>query len=301
MKILEQLEKIMLWWWSLRLKSKDSSTRRRAVEKLGALKNPHVTELLIESLKDKDKYVRLWAAVGLGKIGDGRGSEPLVTALRDQYERVRLMAAEALGKIRDAVTVEALVLALKDEYPDVRRAAAEALGEIGDTRAVDHLVAALKNKDMQARQRQPKMNAGPFKYQDIYAREAAVRAVGKINGAEAVMILIDLAIGDEELAEKSISVLQSVFEHDARSIKSDDLSAVVLIDNVYQKLTRLEWRSEENPYAGASFDNVTIAPDYISSLELVQERIAVDCSQLRRLASQELTRRVSLISMPGQQ
>ncbi|MGB7758540.1 MAG: HEAT repeat domain-containing protein [Bryobacteraceae bacterium] len=132
---------IMLWWELLRLKSKRSDARARAVEGLAEVGGARAVDLLITVLKsDGDGRVRDRAANALGQLADMRAVEPLIIALRsDGDPQVRGQAAKALGGLADGRAVEPLIAALGDRaggstfiYADnkvVFQEAARALGK----------------------------------------------------------------------------------------------------------------------------------------------------------------------------
>ncbi|NSW75431.1 MAG: HEAT repeat domain-containing protein [Candidatus Atribacteria bacterium] len=175
------------------------------------IKDPRVTESLLEALQHDIPQVRMGAAYTLGEIGDIRAVEPLITVLReDQEERVRTQAAHALGRLGDKRAVKPLIEALKDrehsvryaaimalweleakeaipyliqalhdEHPSVREIAAWVLGEMGDSRVVESLLASLSDEDPSV-------------------REDIVAALGKIRANEATSPLMGMLQDENE-------------------------------------------------------------------------------------------------------
>ena len=92
----------MLWYRLRQLKSNDESSRRAAIQSLGASKSPHAFEALLASLSDRDFAVRAEAAKALGRIRNPSAIEPLQAALADEYAVVReavVRALQAIGTI----------------------------------------------------------------------------------------------------------------------------------------------------------------------------------------------------------
>jgi HEAT repeat protein len=141
----------MLWWTLRQLNSRNEDTRRRAIDKLGESKGPHVVAALIGALKNREWNVRMGAAWGLWKQGNTQAVGPLVAALKDDDWRVRRTAATALGNFGDVRAAGPLVEATGDENSGVRERAASALAKINDPRMVQPLVAALGDADLDVR------------------------------------------------------------------------------------------------------------------------------------------------------
>jgi hypothetical protein len=84
----------------------------------------------------------LRAIEALGAIKDPRAVEPLIKALGDTHKDVHFKAVEALGAIKDPRAVPLLIGALRKKDGDIYWGAAEALGAIGGP-AVEPLIDAL--------------------------------------------------------------------------------------------------------------------------------------------------------------
>ncbi len=84
-------------------KSKDSSDRVRAVQKLGERETEAdvVVPVLIEAMKDQDAFVRRDAARGLGRIGPPAAAAvpALRGAAKDKNQHVREAVADTLRKV----------------------------------------------------------------------------------------------------------------------------------------------------------------------------------------------------------
>jgi HEAT repeat protein len=121
----------MLWWTLQQLKSKDASTRLKAVEKLADDVSPKVAEALIEAFGDPDDSVRKAAAKAIGATRDELYLQPLGRALRHRNEFVREAAADTLRQLHCAAAAPALVPLLADACAPVRWQAARALETLG--------------------------------------------------------------------------------------------------------------------------------------------------------------------------
>src|SRR6266404_4419508 len=123
----------MFYWNSLRFRSKDPETRRKAIERLDLEADmiSQTFELLAAALKDEDGQVRCAATKGLGSIQSERTAEILIPMLWDRNLEARQAAATALGHLGDARALDPLLHALKDPNPPVRASAAAALRTLG--------------------------------------------------------------------------------------------------------------------------------------------------------------------------
>lgn len=134
------------------LKSPDKYSRLGATVALTLLKDdsqafiflrePRITDSIIEALVDEDTDVRSNAAIGLGLIGDTRAVPPLITALAHGDLSA---AATALGMLKDSRGVEPLIAALRSPNESTRKSAAYSLGKIGGTHAIEALTVVLND------------------------------------------------------------------------------------------------------------------------------------------------------------
>ncbi len=134
-------------------------------------------------LKSKSKNVRAAAAGVLGRIGHPSAQAALVTALKDRDELPRAAVAKALGQIGTIYAAKQLVPLLKDPSLLVASMAAWGLGTSRYADAVDALkemaMARVNHEDAQPR------------VGDLYGwpELAAIEALGRIGGADAVAVL----------------------------------------------------------------------------------------------------------------
>jgi HEAT repeat protein len=112
-----------------RLASQAPADRADAVEKLGALGGPVVSDLLRRSVRDRSPEVRMRAIEAWGRIGGN--CEVLIDALVDRDELVRVAAAESLDAPGSRKAARALRKTLRDRSALVRSYAATALGRTG--------------------------------------------------------------------------------------------------------------------------------------------------------------------------
>jgi len=171
----------------------------------------------ISSLIDdlRDVFRRDSAIESLVEIGEP-AVEPLIQALKDEDSFVREGAAEALGKIGDKRAVEPLIHALNDEDWQVRWEAAEALDELGyepknDTEKAYYLIAR-KNWDELVKMGEPAVEPliQALKDEDIFVREAAVEALGKIGDKRAVEPLIHVLDYARVRQDKVVTALEKI-------------------------------------------------------------------------------------------
>ena len=84
----------------IRMLSEDNETSRwKAAESLGRMRDPEAVDPLIDTLWDDDSRVRLKAAWALGQIGDIRAIPPLRRLYRMENESVREIITEAIEEI----------------------------------------------------------------------------------------------------------------------------------------------------------------------------------------------------------
>jgi HEAT repeat protein len=195
------------------LRDEDASTRAKACDALGELKDPRSVDPLIQALLDENYIVRSNAAHALGEIDDDRAAGPLIQALLDEKSVVKGNAIEALGKIKDERAVEPLILALKDEDPSIRAKASGALGGLKDPRAIEPLIAALRDDDIKTTV-YAKISLGEIgssavdpliqalQDKDYRVRSNAAYALGRTEDQKSVMPLIQ-ALNDEEWSVRS--------------------------------------------------------------------------------------------------
>lgn len=244
----------------------------------GALVNigNSAVEPLIDALKHKESSVRRWVAIALEEIGDPQAVESLIIALKDGNGDVRFHAARALKEIGDARAQESFIIVLnKGEDVKVEQAAASALGKFGNAGAVPSLVSAIRRGnpwvvkpaskalveigDPQAVE--PLIKA--LEAQDVGVRKLVAEALAEIGDARAVHPLTVFALKDNELAATAIYALTLVLKRDATNVEAEDLRAVIHLNKVEQWYGKRDER-------------------YLKE---------VDCSEVKELASQELTRR----------
>jgi HEAT repeat protein len=81
------------------LSDDDETSRWKAAESLGRMRDPRAVEPLIDTLWDEDSRVRLKAAWALGQIGDIRAIPPLRRLYRMENEGVQEIITEAIEEI----------------------------------------------------------------------------------------------------------------------------------------------------------------------------------------------------------
>ncbi len=104
-------------------KSDDEQLVFGAIDRLGEIKDPRATEILIECLKDERMLVRQFAAVQLGERQDTAAVDALIELLYDELQLVRQTAAGALENIGGKKALTAVKKAeeeglLFDELPE---------------------------------------------------------------------------------------------------------------------------------------------------------------------------------------
>ncbi|MFH0796385.1 MAG: HEAT repeat domain-containing protein [Candidatus Omnitrophota bacterium] len=154
---------------------------------------PEALPYLKMAVQDKDAKVRAGAATTLSGFKEQEVVYTLIRLLNDVDDMVRNVAIRSLGAIKDPEAVYPLAITLKDSNPGIRSAAAGALGDIGDRHAVHFLITTL-SKD-----------------KEYLVRIEALKALGKIKDAAAVIPLIDsLKDANNDIRKASAAALGEI-------------------------------------------------------------------------------------------
>lgn len=135
---------------SVKKPSEKKSTPKKAVKKKPAKKtlSKNDREMLSElenEIHSDDEQVCLGAVERLGALKHPGATRVLLIALADQRYMVRIHAAAQLGERRDKSSVDALVESLNDDSVFVRQTVAGALENIGGSKAKKAISQAEKN------------------------------------------------------------------------------------------------------------------------------------------------------------
>lgn len=202
------------------LANKDPEVRSIVIRELrwcpGLLSESYLIPILIKASSDPNRSIRYETAGTLGNFRDSRVVDTLIAMLKDTDSSVRSNAARSLGDTEDIRAVPVLVAVLQNvrEIAYVRAVAASALGETGDADLVHLLGSVFQDR------REPvslRFEAGRamehFKDQQtsgiLHAvlddskdiprvREAAMYAIAKIEGANAIPCLTKFAKAKDE-------------------------------------------------------------------------------------------------------
>ncbi|WP_255552857.1 HEAT repeat domain-containing protein [[Phormidium] sp. ETS-05] len=201
------------------LGNEDAGIRQAAIAALDSLGHPEMPAYLIGDsapwsrpslLRHPNAYVRESAVKIAGYFGFPECVPYLLEACADPEERVRRAAIEILPYLEmDDRVLPLLANALCRDDPSVRAAAARALEMVEVEEAMSSLLQALQDTDVWVRYyavrslgRMGREEALPFLsrlVQDVaeapQVRVAAVKALGNIDGVEAVKVLSGLLFG----------------------------------------------------------------------------------------------------------
>ncbi|WP_437929782.1 HEAT repeat domain-containing protein [Sorangium sp. So ce291] len=180
----------------------DPHVRLAAAAAMGAAGLPDAVSPLLGHLDDTAPEVRAEVARALGRIGDARAVVPLIGKVQDSVPEVRRATSRALGELGDARAVSALILALQDASQDVRVEAVTALGRLRSdeaTSAIADLVAASPGAGGAFAGARPADSSASSND----AREAALRALGRIGSEAAVKVLLAALAKDDPAAPRS--------------------------------------------------------------------------------------------------
>lgn len=158
----------------------------------------------MKQLQNGDADEQILAARALANANDRRAIAPLMLRVAAGPDRLRIAAARALGRLQAREAIDVLGGSLSQaEGPYARAAAAEALGRIGDPQAIPVLARALDDShpivvrdviDALAAIGPPAVEwlgevaAGKQRH----ARQAALRALQKIDTPEARAMIVEL-------------------------------------------------------------------------------------------------------------
>jgi HEAT repeat protein len=267
-----------------RLNTKSISIQTASVKALGEIGDARAVERLLGMLHIRtytfeSRNVQLEVVKALAKIGDTRAIEPLIAFFHHRSSEVRAVVVRALNALGwqpvndtqralraialesweeaiklGTVAVEALAVALNDESVDVERRVARVLGEQGDTPVTDLLIATLE-------------------HQDYGVQQEAVKSLGNIGDARAVMPLITVIkeSNTSSSVENAVRALEKVLGRTAASVTPEDLREAARLGDMN------------------GIEHISVQGDY--SVEEYDEPWTVSCSQIRRLARQELIHR----------
>ena len=191
----------------------EPAIRRFAVETLGGIPDPRVSDHLILALKDNNADIRESAAESLRKTGSP-AVEPLIKTLRGNDINITVIAIRILGDIRDTRSVEPLidVLEFKSRKPvqeeaQLRYEAAKALGKMKSISAIQPLINTLKDNDSHVRESAAEalreIGTPSVQYliealedENIHIRIGAVILLGDLRDNRAMEALIDMMATD---------------------------------------------------------------------------------------------------------
>ena len=207
----------MLWLIQRQLKSKNTASRLKAVERLCDAPEPRLLGALRETLNDEDAEVRRLAATALGNLEVEERIEPLLVALRDRDADVLKAAMLALKRISDERVPPSLVPLLRHANAGVRACAAQVLDFAGwrpATRDDEMWLLVARGKYSQAASfgaaalvpLELVLNGGSYSL-----CVAAVQALGEIEDQRVVRLLLQaLKSNDAEVCAAAVDALAKV-------------------------------------------------------------------------------------------
>ena len=296
----------MSWWHLIALRIPLLwKTRLEATRALGKCKTRRAARLLVARLADGHPTVRLVATGALAELGRN-SPEILAASLHDDSWQVRMAAADALvracwkpgneaeraalavarGRYSEAAemgtaALDPLLWDLKHGHWLSQEQVALALGRIGDSRAVGALLEALGHGtiavqiqaalalgnigDHEAAEPLLETVARAHAYHDV--RMAAAEALVRLGDVRVVPWLVQLA-EEGEVALPAVVELKRILTDRLGDIPPEHLRAVASMPDTAQV------KLERDDYG-----------------EKVRYRHEIDCSEFRKLAMDELSRR----------
>lgn len=197
--------------------------RAAAARGLAQQNNPAGLGLLRRALADPDLWVRYHAARAAARQPDPSLVEALTRlAAEDPVPPVRIAATETLGSMRTSDAAPTLCRLTRSDEPEIAQAAVEALGRVSGEGVVAALTQALEAESLPLRLtalralgRQRAGAAVPHIRElaagalDAPIHEAALDALGRIGGSEAIDALIEVC-GDRRVSNAAVAALARV-------------------------------------------------------------------------------------------
>ncbi len=125
----------------------DVDVRRRAIESLGYVDEPHVRDLIEAAYYDGDLRMQASAVFAMGRSANPRWRPYILAELESPDPELRYEAALAAGELEIEEAIPPLRALLEDEDMEIRLAAIEALGRIGGPEA-ERLLVKLAESDV---------------------------------------------------------------------------------------------------------------------------------------------------------
>ena len=125
--------------------SLDTEIRRRALESLGCLADPQVTQLIKKSYESPEAPMKYSAIFAMGKNCELQWLPTITTELNSGDPAMKYEAICACKEIGDESTVIVIIPLLDDKDPQIQFSAIEALGAIGGELANKELLKRLEH------------------------------------------------------------------------------------------------------------------------------------------------------------
>jgi HEAT repeat protein len=293
------------------LSHRDSETRRAAAEALGRIKSDSATDALVRAVTDSSEGVQLAAVTALGRIPGLRSAAALRTAAESGRKSLREAAVSALqamaftpdtpgdraaffvhtgnfnGALREGNAAEApLVAALASREPARRLQAVKALASLKLASSLAPLQEALRDHDRGVQEAAADALAGfgpaateylgiALESPDASVQRQAARALGFIGDPKMAAALASVIYENRrtqadypeslEAARAAADSLRAILASSADTIDSHALARIAEVPDC----TVVELSAEQVP----------------------QEKPALDCSLIRRLALEAKTDR----------
>ncbi len=215
---------------------------------------------LIELLRGGCPRSAQAAKKALIRLGDANTAKLVFEVFETETQAdAQFYAAQVLEKLADQSLTEKLVDHLKHSTGMVAYRAASILGCIGDRRAVQPLIEAVTTDSNGAQE-------------DKSLSIAAANALGTIADPRAVRTLVDL-LSVKRAAKAACRSLENIVEKAAQHISTKELQEIAQMDSItsseISQEHRDDWAIRDAPYVDSP----------------------INCSQLKRLAAEELHRR----------
>lgn len=125
----------------------DIDVRRRALESLGYVDEPHIRDLIEAAYYHSDVRMQASALFAMGRSANPRWRPYVLAELESPDPELRYEAALAAGELEIVEAIPPLRALLEDEDIEIRLAAVEALGHIGGPEAERMLIQLMDTAD----------------------------------------------------------------------------------------------------------------------------------------------------------
>ncbi len=211
----------------------DSTVKAHAIVALSQIGSPAAATQLIYILADslEKPHFRALAAESMVRLGDRTSFGALFARAGDKNRLIREKVFYALSRRADKDALPIYLLGLADSVRQIRIFSLSALAKVGDASVIPQIKRRLSETDWRVKyyclQAAGKLNAQVLIPQVVamagarehpYVRQAAIKALGEIGGAEAIdRLTMELSDADPNLCNEALLALAKLRKDDVFS------------------------------------------------------------------------------------